>query len=312
MGEKIGLLYRHRDSAKVSALALSAENLVASGDDSGNFAICDLNTALSSTIDVSPVIHWAQTRDPVRDLYFMPGVSLFLVASPTIYSMFSLEGTCRSELESHGRSNQRSHWVLDHGNSDRESRLFHIDDDNWILRQFDIQKFPERAGPGDIHLDFVLDDPPRNVLVSVANIYSNILVLDIRSAVRYTNRCWLLLFDLRDAREDQAGELHLSPLPLASRLATKVRRPILPRPDGASQDQLLFLSDTNWVAGVSLDKQDAKMCAEYFPVPNEFVPEDGRDEDFTVHTIDDDIAFVLHGELMVVKNGLKYPNTREL
>lgn len=98
-------------------------------------------------------------------------------------------------------------------------------------------------------------------------LHDNSVVMDTRRREGYALTCHPLIFDLNKLQQTEMGGLYVTPLPLTFRLASKVRRTIVPRPDQASSGQLLFLSNMNWVLGVSLEDEDAETCTQYFPVP---------------------------------------------
>ena len=149
-------------------------------------------------------------------------------------------------------------------------------------------------------------------MLATIHINNETLVMDTRCRQGYAVTCCTLLFDIKGVQETEAGRPFITPSPLTTRLVSKVQRMVVPRPDGTSHGQLLFLSDANWVTGVSLDEQGSGKCTQYFPVPNEFAASGGGDEVLPVRTVDDDIIFSLRGELAVIRNGLKHEDVTEL
>jgi hypothetical protein len=310
-GKETGLLYSHPHGAYtgITALTLSVDNLVASGDTYGNVLVYELDSTLPAVVGTSPVKLRVQINSTAKQLLFLPGGDLLLVSTADCDSVFSLkEGKCVGQLQSdQGRGPWR--WILDPGGPNRKPGLFLVE--NKVLKQFDLTSFPTRADADDMYLDYDLGQGVEETSIALATVLDNMLILDTRRRQGYAETASPLLFDMT-AVETRGSKRLVSPLPLASRLAQKVRRMVVPRPDLKSHEQLLFLGDSNWLSGVSLASPDAATYTRHFPVPNDYVAQDRVDEVLPVRTIDDDIVFSLRGELAVIKNGLKHEDVRPL
>lgn len=95
--ESVGLLYAHRKSAHIhiTALALSEDDPVASGDTFGNVAVYGLDTTTPTTLKAGPARFQIQLTKAIRKLHFIPDRKLLLIATADRDRAFSLEGNCK-------------------------------------------------------------------------------------------------------------------------------------------------------------------------------------------------------------------------
>lgn len=280
----------------ISALALSDDNLIASGDTFGNVFVYKLD-ASSSAVKVGPVNLRVKLNKSIRKVILVPG-SLLLVATADCDRMFSLEScVCTGELKG---QQDRGHvqWALGYG-VERGLRLFCIE--NQIPKEFDVGRSPARVWE-DIRLEYDVGKGVEETTVTLATMHDNVLVMDTRRTQGHAVTSWPLLFDLGKVEKTESGSA-VAPMPLASRLASKVRCMVVPRPDLHSHDRLLFFSGGNWLCGVVLAEREVGPYVRHFLVPNEFSAQAGGDEVLPVRTIDGDVVFSVRGEPAVVKGG---------
>ena len=83
---------------------------------------------------------------------------------------------------------------------------------------------------------------------------------------------------------------------------------------GVSKGIFVFLHRNSWLCSVDLKSLASKHYAQHFFVPNEYVSSrhDGHQDVRPVMTADEDVVFSLYGELVIVKNGLRFQDIKEL
>ena len=313
------------------------DDLVASGDVDGNVFVYELDTTSPGSLRAGPVKLRTKFDKRVNEIHFIPGTQLLLIGTGSDrhtrsdrQTMLSLDGTRKGEFKSNDRW-ENTRCIFHYGDSERGPRLFL--EKHLTLMEFDIGRFPAVIGTWKIPLH---EDAPKlawsqEMPISWSAIFDDILVMDVEiprkmtRVVSHLNREGHVLRNVKeqyypavslyllDLKEMQTRSSTITPVLFPDRIAAKIRRRVVSRPGLASNKELLFLSKTNWLSGVSLDEQNVETYIEYFPVPNEILEHDGTPLGLSpIQTIDDDIVFAVHGKLAVFKNGLKHGHVRKI
>ncbi|KAL2204292.1 hypothetical protein CC79DRAFT_1277034 [Sarocladium strictum] len=334
-GEHRGFIYSHPNNARVTALAINSVNILASGDVLGNLRVWTLSSnsqARSGQVQQEEkLLFKAQFTKPVRQLIFSTNGNYMLASTAAKAEVFAIEGwsSARSIGSIHldPEHSKPGTWLANPATAPTNPQMYLIEDKT--LKVFEIEGFGSNQGSIVGILDYEVPSDAEEIGIINATVHpaSQILVLDTRRRCRYVTLSSLLLFSLESLPEAQSHPPHLRPLAVTGLLVDRVRQ-MVTMPTGGEQrraslsqkqptDSLFFLTQNSWLSSLDLQairSGSAAATASYnrhFYVPTDFVTQEG-DEIVPVRTVDDEIVFSVHGEIAIIKNGLKFQELQTL
>ncbi|KAK8856979.1 WD40 repeat-like protein [Apiospora arundinis] len=309
-GQHGATLYTHSLCASITALAVSVDCILASGDVRGGLAVCRLDTSQPTSVKKKASILSLQLAKPIRQLVFIPDTEFLLVSTANEDKLFSLKtGLCNGTIECTTREAWR--WTPGPSPKNGKPSMWLVQDK--VLKLYEADNFSAEAATAEISLSYDIGEDTVETTIVSATIHpkSHILTLDTRRNHRYVTLSAILLFDLSTVVTAASGD-KLDPLSLTRLLEGKIRQIITPGSQTKPQDQLMVMGHDSWLYTVDLSNTASGTYTRHFYVPDEFVTQDGSGEVVPIRTVDDDVVFTLHGELAIVKNGTKFQEVRAL
>lgn len=181
---------------------------------------------------------------------------------------------------------------------------------NGKLRRFLTHCFPQQElGVIDLNYNLGHEFEETGIQGAIFNIQTNTLVLEIGLRIRFRVTSALLLFELEDEVNDE--ECALIP---SFTFANDTYR--IPLGFCNENKSLIFLHRNSWLSSVDITalNPDTGRYTQHFFLPSEYVVNQHDDIKMMIKrvvTADNDIACLLHGELVIMKNGLKFAEARQ-
>lgn len=303
-GEQTAILYTHPQTECVTELALSANNILASSDTNGVVLVYKIDPKKLDVPNNSEPMFRTQSRDPVRQLCFSVNGDYLLVSSALSDHVFAIRDNFRVATLSF-ELQQRKPWRWCPVNRGQDQQFMLIHDHK--LEVFSASAFPSKSEGSEVTLRYDTEDSTERAIDSALfDAKTQSLVVDIRHEAGFVSSSTMFLFRLRDRQgntEDSALE-HLRTL----------RPDICNRFVGASRGKVVFLHRNSWLSSADLRNLSSTQYTQHFFVPTEYVSarHDGHQDVRPVMTADEDVIFCLHGELVIVKNGLQFQDTKQL
>jgi WD40 repeat protein len=305
-GEQLSELYKHPQMERVNKIAVSTSNIIASSDSNGVIQVWKLSSGRPPIPKPDSLLLQVQSRAPVKQLCFSYLGDYLLVASTRSDQVYSMkDGFCIGELQFEPQERTVWRWLqIPSKAAGEEFGLFA----DHVFKKFTAQKFPSMVDDFPVHLQYELNDGEveTNIDSLVLDAKTQTLVLDLRHDSSYVSSSTMFLFDFSQTASTSSpaylAPLYRSPLESSEHFI------------GISKATKSFvLYNNSWLSSIDLVGLSQRTYTRHFFVPNEYLP--GRREAHEAQalmTADDDIVFCLYGELVIVKNGLKFQETKAL
>jgi WD40 repeat protein len=309
-GDQLSELYTHPQKDRVNRIAVSTSNIIASSDSNGFIQVWQLSSGRPPVPKPDLLLLQIQSRAPVKQLCFSCLGDYLLIASTRSDQVYSVkDGLCVGAI--HFESHERKIWrwlpMPFQASSQAAGEEFGLFVDH-VFKKFTAQKFPSVVDDIEIRLRYELSDGEveTNIDSLALHAATQTLVLDLRHDSRYVSSSTMLLFDFSQ-KVPSSPPADLTPL---YRTPFKFSEHFI----GISKASKSFVMYSNsWLSSVDLLGLAGSTYSQHFFVPNEYLP--GRRDTHDVQTLitaEDDIVFCLYGELVIVKNGLKFQETKKL
>jgi hypothetical protein len=307
------VLYSHSQTAFVTELAIGGNSIIASCDVTGVVQVWKLLPSMMKCDTQLAAIHITAA---VKQLCFSADGDFLLVAttkSDCVYHVKdgSIVGSWNFEV------NERTVWrwlPLPRKSEKKQPKpdCFVLLADG-VIRYFDAASFPALADHlPTIHLEYSLgkETTVSEFTAAVINTSTQTLALEVRRDCHSASALTTFLFNLNLATNPadenlSSSFIRLSPFGMA--VSEKCARFI-----GFSEltKTIVFLHRNSWLSSVDLQDLDAGKYVQHFFVPTDYLS--SNDRVAPVKTVDDDTVFCLHGELISVRNGLKFREVKGL
>lgn len=307
-GQQITVLYIHPQGECVTELTVSTTNLIASSDGNGVVLIYKFDPKQLAASNNSKLIFRSQSRDPVKQLCFSANGSYLLVSSALSDRVFAMDDGCRAATLSF-EPQQRKTWRWCPATGPGEAQHFMLIHDH-KLEAFSASAFPSQIEGSQVDLRYDIEDGTETAINSaLLHTETRTLVVDVRHESGFVSSSTMFLFDLADALPSNAAPEDTTLDPLHT-----LRSAICNRYVGISKAKYVFLHRNSWLSSADLKNLASKQYSQHFFVPNEYVSSrhDGHQDVRPVMTADEDVVFCLYGELVIVKNGLRFQDIKEL
>ncbi|KAF7561983.1 hypothetical protein G7046_g2154 [Stylonectria norvegica] len=303
-GRQTSVLYSHPSAAFVTELAISNKSMVASSDVTGAVQVWRLIPGPLATLKCGTRVMQRPSTAQVKQLCFSPNGEYLLVAttrSDEVYSM--TDGSCVGALKFEASERKISRWLTIPGRGSSEQ--FFLFNDN-VLNRYSARDFPARSDGSEVFFRYELTEGSVEAHIDSALVQNDTqtLVLQVHYDLGYVSSSTTFLFDLSRIPSSSASE-PLTPLSAVFADCCKHLVGI-----GEGTRSLVFLHRNSWLSSTDLEGLAEKRHTQHFFVPDEYITT--SHEVLPVKTAEDDVVFCLHGELAIVKNGLRFQEARIL
>ena len=308
-GQLLGRLYTHRGF--VTSISAAIDGHVASGDVNGQLLVHRLNFFRSyAEVLVDSRILEDDHAKSIRQLLFLNSSEHMnlLVSTAVSDVLYSIDS--QRVIGSHNVEHERSmcYWLAREMPNQAPSELILID--GRALRRYLVANFPQEAGDINITLDYCTPPGVSDLSISNAAFYppTHQLILDISQQAKHVLQSSVILFNLTSLWDKPGSAAAATISPVYHDLTKDARRLI--GLSGPKRSAVLFLDTLSWVSSIDLDAYVTMAALEgysrHFFVPNAFLRGAGRDRVVAVRTCNDDVVFSVHGQIAVVKCGMKF------
>ncbi|KAF9893519.1 hypothetical protein FE257_010831 [Aspergillus nanangensis] len=295
-GLQTSKLYTHSSRSFITELTLGRNNVVASADVTGSIQVWKIVISSAFTVTSSTLLLQTQATSQVKQLCLSESGNHLLVStsqSDSVYSMHN--GQLVGMLEFLPQERGIWRWMAIPGHD--EFALF----SDHSLSQHSATQFPDRVDGMNYELQYSLPEGNQASRVNTAIIdpVTCTVAIEIQHRTEYAVSSTAYLFDV-GAKSKEAG----ATLPPVSPMFSTSSRHFL----GISSKtkSMVFLHRNAWVSSIEQSALASDRYTQHFFVPNEYIATD--QEVLPAKSADDDIIFCLYGELVIVRNGLKFQN----
>jgi WD40 repeat protein len=307
-GQQIAVLYTHPLDECVTEVIVSKNNLIASSDGNGLVLVYKFDPKQLAAPNSSKPVFRTQSRDPVKQFCFANNGDYLLVSRTLSDKVYAVDGGSCVGLSTY-EPQQRKIWRWFSTTALEGHERFLLVHDR-KLEAFSASAFPSRIEGSEISLQYDIENGVETAIDSaVLHTESHTLVVDVRHESGYVSSSTMFLFSLPipNPSTGEFADIALKPL-------HRLGPAFCSRFVGISRGKFVFLHRTSWLSSTDLKSLSSKRYAQHFFVPNEYVSirHDGHRDVRPVKTSDEDVVFCLYGELVIVKNGLRFEDVKEL
>jgi WD40 repeat protein len=305
-GEQISELYTHPQMDRVNMIAVSTSNVIASSDSNGVIQVWKLSSGRAPVLKPHSLLLQIQAgaRAAVKQLCFSHLGDYLLIASTRSDQVYSVkDGLCVGTINFKSRERRVWRWLPISCQAGAEK--FGLIADH-VFKKYTAQKFPTVVDEVEVHLQYDLNDGDVETNIDSLSLDggTQTLVLDLRHDSRSGSSSTMFLFNFSEALSSSSSAdlapLYQIPLNFSEHFI------------GISKASKCFVMCINsWLSSIDLKRLAERTCGRHFFVPQEYLP--GRETPYIqpLITAEDDIVFCLYGELVIVKNGLKFQETKK-
>lgn len=308
-GVKGTILYRHPHQAYVKEIATSNTDLIASCDVNSFVQVWSLDLKDQTAVRVRTMAASMRLHAPIRQLLFSPSGKFLLVStteSDHVYLAQDGEVVGSRVFTREDRCAWR--WLTPDGPSKFDEFMLV---DNSQLQRYSAPNFPslavESMFSSIITLDYNSGDGCAPTSFDSATFVrkAQTLLLAVRHQASHVSSSKLYFFRTPEELSQSGWDLgNMTLQPFAHMLSSECDRFIGMSSNGK---RAIFLHADSWISSVELNNDNPQEYSQYtrhFFVPGELTRR--TDEILPAITCDDDVVFCLHGDLSIVKNGLKF------
>lgn len=172
--------------------------------------------------------------------------------------------------------------------------------DHRTLTRYNAESFPEQPREEPVRLKFGFNDQLPGlgtgvVIQRAVQPTPEVLVVEASFDSNYTSSTPTVVFDFK------AGTLDQTLTPMSGPFTQQCRHFV-----GSTKgsETIVFLHRSGWISSFEAQSSSANHYTQHFFISNEYV-RTGQ-EALLVKTVDSDVVFCLHGELLAVKNGMRF------
>ncbi|KAI1455463.1 NACHT and WD domain protein [Annulohypoxylon moriforme] len=295
-GKQTSVLYSHSPAAFITEITASKNNYIASSDANGDLQVWSLITSQASVLRCESLLLHTSLSAQVTQLCFSAGGEHLLIATALSDMVYSLKNSSFiGSLSFNPPERHAWRWIQGlNNNGDDQFCLIN----NHVLTRYNATTFPSISDDPEIYLKYDLANGDVETGIHSAFIYpeSHILIVEVHHNSGYLSSSTVFVFGLQDISNTTKT---LTPL---NDLLSQYSRHFI----GISQraKAFVFLHRDSWLCSLDLGNMITRQFSRHFFVPNEYIPSSYRV--VPIKSVEDNFVFCLHGELAVVKNGLKF------
>ncbi|KAK4154703.1 hypothetical protein C8A00DRAFT_42579 [Chaetomidium leptoderma] len=317
IGKGTTLLYSHQPAAPITKLAVSNDS-IASSNDSDTVQVWSL---LPSFTKGDKLLLQTQAAGIVKQLCFSRNGEYLLVATRKADSVYRIrDGNCVGSWTFEAQERRMWKWLLlPQPQAETDKQHFSVLADGAV------------EGSGEIHLQYALDKHATATDYGTADVSSYaskhpLLAVEVRHHSGFVSSSTTFLYDLSSSPTATPETPPPSAPPSTTTLTLTPLCPALSKHCmhlvGFSQEaakgkcSLVFIHQNSWVSSIEMpgpenkDKEKGNPYTQHFFIPNDYL---SSNYDIPpVKTAADDIVFCLHGELVGVRNGMKFQESKML
>jgi WD40 repeat protein len=293
-GQEISTLYSHSSTRFITELAVSKQDVIASSDVFGIVQVRKLASGKPAQLESETVLLQRPAGAPIRQLAFTPNGNFLLISRTLLTEVYSMKDVkCVGTLIIDREQHKIWRWLP----LPAEDQFLMICDDK--IRSYSAHTFPGRTESFNFNLDYVLPEG------SIATTYhvdafhnddTHVLILGVIYELGCATSSATFLFDLKNEEKERLTSV--SPIHRQCFDPCKLFLGYAPR-----MQSFVVLQRDSWVSTIAVKGLAMNEPKQHFYVPDDYVTT-GNDV-IPVKTAEDDIVFCLHGELAIMKNGLK-------
>jgi WD40 repeat protein len=325
-------LYSHQPSALITKVAVS-KDCVASSDDANMVQVWSLTPSFTEAQKMLFQIH---ATGLVKQLCFSPNGQYLLVATTQTDCVYRVQdGTRIGSLNFDAHERHMWRWLLlPHGQGKTDQPQFSLLADG-VIRTYEAETFPLQVeGAPEVHIQHALDEhtTPTDygaIWVSNHKPAQSVLAIEVQHCSGFVSSSTTFLYDLSSTWTVKCppptSEPSLSS-PSAQAITLPRHYPALSKCCkhfvGFSQAlnkgkcSIIFLHQNSWVCSIDLptakleEQPEITYYTQHFFVPNEYLSSNPGVS--LIKTTDDDVVFCLRGELVSIRNGMKFQESKVL
>ena len=312
-GKEDGVCYVHPNSAFVTAIAISPQDILASGDVNGNVQVWQLLRTSTRSLKTNSLMLKTSAGKAIQQLVLSPAGDSVLISTKMSNFVLSLRtGKCTGNLDEYFIDRGNWKWAV---RTDAQPELLLVLHDKVLRYSWDT--LPHLLDPQVFTLppkcQQMIRETPINSIVLDAT--SKNLIIDLRREHHEVTTKDLLILSVDAVLSSPIPPLSdttpvTQPTALTSNLAHLELCDCVKHFLGLSGSRLLFIDKASWLSSTDLKAEMTNGSREkytrHFFVPNEFVANETGV--LPIVTRDKDVVFAVEGELAIVHNGLKFQN----
>lgn len=301
------ILYSHSHTAFIKELAVTKDNIIASSDVDGLVQVWSLSSTAMQRGTLRIKIH---ATAPVRQLLFSAEGNYLLVSTTESDTVYHVEdGACVGtwSFEPHERKSWRWLLISHHAAEDQHFSLFA----DGMIRSYAAQSFPGRVDDSEVNVHYAYDEDvdcvETGVKCAIFIPSTGTLVLEIWYDTGLASFSTLFLFDLNKVNTSSGSPLTTTLTPLSPTLSKRCKHFL-----GFSDftKSFVFIHQDSWFSSVDVPGIQEMRYTRHFFVPKDYLT--SSEGILPMKTVDDDLVFSGHGELVSVRNGMKFSTARPL
>lgn len=313
-GKQLSQLYDHPNTSRVTRIAVGKNGSIASSDDDFNVHAWKLEIGPGGAPRTTSQILQEYRGVVVSQLCFSASGDYLLVSdalADSVYSVRDLNATLIGTRNFEANERQAWEWIAVSEQPGRDSQFALVS--NRMLKRFWASNFPETVIGSGTKLEYELKegDVERDIAKFEFDVVTQTLILDIFQDCGHRSSIVTFLFDLGQS-SPVSDKGYVKTLAPSYRFTSDFCGSFV----GLSKKtrNFIFLDGNSWLSTLELRSFSKKASyLQHFFVPNEYLPPRyGENGVRPVMTADDDIVFCLYGELVVMKNGLKFQDEKTL
>ncbi|KAH8889031.1 NACHT and WD domain protein [Thozetella sp. PMI_491] len=298
-GHEMGILYSHKN-AVVNWLALTG-NAIASGDINARVQVRCLDTTGPGGVKADRLLFRASFPAAIYQLLFDAAGEHLLVSTREADYVYNVAtGTLVGSLS----FSERVIWKWIALPSPTCGNRFMLLCDR-KLEMYLASTFPSVLSECHVSLNYNVEDGMDEIGIDSAIIHPDTmsLIIEVRQRLGCLTPSAVLIFNLPSFED--AADVDIEPVKILSK---DVCRHLLGI--GNPSRKLFFLHKASWVCSIDLTVLETPQYTQHFFVPSEFIID--SDNVRPIQTSINDFVFTLYDKLAIIKNGLKFQETKSL
>jgi WD40 repeat protein len=322
-------LYSHGQGALITKVAMSQDK-IASSDVANTVQVWGLT---SSFTEAQAMLFQTHATGVLKQLCFSPNGQYLLVATTTTDCVYRVrDGTLIGSLTFGAHERRMWRWLLlpqGQGSTDQQHFCLLVDG---VIRTYESESFPqpvEGAPEAQIQCPLEHHTTPTDYVTACVGHYApgqSVLVVEVRHHSGLVSSSTTFLYDLSGVKcppptiepPPPGASVQAITLPRLCPALSKSCKHFV----GFSQElvkgkcSVVFIHQNSWVCSIDLPATKLKEqtgighYSQHFFVPNEYLS--SNPDVSPVKTADDNVVFCLHGELVSIRNGMRFQETKVL
>lgn len=312
------ILYSHSHALK--KLAVSRNDMIACADNlNGVVLIWELSPVKATGSNDSHPLIRIYTRASVKQLLFSADGKYLLMATVESDNVYLVkDGSCIGTLDFRPKEREKWKWLLPPRRGQGEQGFWLLSDG--IIKSFSAESFPSLSTSilPELHLEYTPDAAWRTSDYETATVdpSSAVMALEVHHDSIFGSASMTFLYDLEQVNlllQSSSTPPLASSDPITLEPMITVLQERCKHFLGFSErsNSIVFLNKDSWVSSIPLSNLTEMRYTQHFFVPADHLPRYWSDKDLPpVKTADDGVVFFSRGELVCVRDGLRFSSTK--